>query len=82
MDVTLAGTVHAALPAAEKSVLRWTVSEADAWKSPDAAVMAALPLLTLVARPSDPTALLMIATAGASDAQVTRLVMSCVLPSL
>jgi len=44
--------------------------------------MVAVPWTTLVAKPAVPAALLMVATPTVSDAQVTRDVMSCVLPSV
>lgn len=50
--------------------------------APDVAVMVVMPAATEVASPLKPTALLMVATAGVEDVQVTDFVRSCVGPAV
>ena len=53
----------------------------DENRVPSVAVMAEVPVPTLVARPWLPEELLMVATVGIADVQATEPVMFCVLPS-
>ncbi len=59
-----------------------TLSDAVPVIAPDAAVMVVLPAATPEARPLDPPALLIVATAGADELQVTDAVRTCVVPSV
>ncbi len=58
-----------------------TVSVVDPVMLPDVAVMVVLPAATPEARPLEPPALLIVATAGADEFQVTDAVRTCVVPS-
>ena len=66
----------------EDSAAAFTVSVVEPEIDPDVAVIVAWPVPALVARPLLPAVLLTVATARALDAQVTVLVIFCVLPSL
>lgn len=59
-----------------------TVRAADPVMAPRVAVMVAVPVPELVASPSDPTALLTIATVASDVDHVTDVVMSLVVPSV
>jgi len=68
--------------AMEDSATAPTVSVVEPVIAPSVAVMVVCPVLTLVASPFVPAALLIVATAEVFDVHVTVLVMFCVLPSV
>jgi hypothetical protein len=68
--------------AMEDSATALTVSVVEPVIDPSVAVMVVCPVRTLVASPFVPAALLIVATAGVVDVQVTAPVMFCVLPSV
>jgi len=59
-----------------------TVRLVEAVREPSAAVITAVPTPVAVATPCVPRELLMVATAGLEELQLTELVRFCVLPSL
>ncbi len=66
--------------AIDTSVADVIVSDVDAETLPKAAVIVVEPVETEVAKPFDPAALLMVATAVADEVQVTEADTSCVDP--
>src|SRR5438874_5124322 len=72
----------AGLTAMETSVAELTVSEAVPLTEPDAAVIVAAPLPTLVTTPCVPVLLLTLATVVADELHCTVPVTFCVVPSL
>jgi hypothetical protein len=68
--------------AMEDSATVLTVSVVEPVRDPSVAVMVVCPVLTLVASPFVPAALLIVATAKVFDVHVTVAVMFCVLPSV
>jgi hypothetical protein len=65
----------------ESRVAALTVRVADPLTEPDVAVIVDVPAPTLVASPWLPAALLIVATFGVPEVQVTEVVMFWVLPS-
>ena len=59
-----------------------TVKGVEEEIAPDVALIFAVPTPALVANPLEPAVLLITATGAASDAQLTVVVISCVVPSV
>ena len=71
----------AGVTAMETSVAAVTVSVVDPETPPDVAVIVVVPAATGVANPSEPAALLIVATPVVDELQVTVVVRFCVVPS-
>jgi hypothetical protein len=78
-----AATLEAAgVTAIETSVAGVTVNVVEPLMLPNVAVIVVVPVATGVAMPTLPTALLIVATVGVEELQVTAVEMFCLLPSL